>query len=344
MSYCVDIVNDINELKEMKCEWNTLLQESSANTPFLTWEWIYTWWDVYGKNQMLYVITVRSSEGHLFGIAPLKIDLKRKCNIFRLKTLEFIGTGGDVTSEYMDFIIKKGHEKEVVNLILENLWHGKIWKKASLRHYSSASMNLKSLKEYLSVNSIQYKNCEHTLSPITVLSENIQEFLSGKSRNFKKKMKEFMRVAARDLDLSFYRVEQDHEVYQHMKVLRQLHRARWKNRSRAFRTEEYIEFHERIVQLFFENDWLRMYFLKDGFRYISGIYCLFYGKKIYYYQSGRDPAYSKYRPGFVLLMKTLNEAMNENAVVFDFLTGKEEYKLRWATDIRSTKKIVFHRK
>ena len=32
----------------LRASWNHCLSQSDQNTIFLTWEWLFTWWEVYG--------------------------------------------------------------------------------------------------------------------------------------------------------------------------------------------------------------------------------------------------------------------------------------------------------
>ncbi len=54
-------------------QWNQLLKESDNDNIFLTWEWVYTWWEVFGGESELFIITVKNDKGDLIGIAPLHI-------------------------------------------------------------------------------------------------------------------------------------------------------------------------------------------------------------------------------------------------------------------------------
>jgi len=82
-----------------------------------------------------------------------------------------------------------------------------------------------------------------------------------------------------------------------------------------------------------------LFFLKQEDKTLAGIYCFHYNKKYYYYQSGRDTEYSKYRLGVVLLNEVLKEAIREKAGEFDLLTGDEAYKYRWAQYTKETVRL-----
>lgn len=325
----------------MRSEWNALLEKSEMNNPFLTWEWMYSWWEVYGKKTGLCIFALRDNAGSLIGIAPFQIVSKGFAGIGRLSILEFIGTSGDVTSEYLGIIAEKDNEKKVIFSIMERLFEEKFWTHADLRHFLATASALDYIRQWLQEHSCCYRAGSHSVCPFMELPGSMDDFFAAKSANFRKKIKEYLRVARRDLGLELSRADCSEELSLKMLALRQLHKARWGKKTRAFKTRRYLDFHQRVSGLFLENNWLRLFFLKHNNSYIAGIYCFFYNNVYYYYQSGRDPAYSKYRTGFVLLALATREAISEGAAEFDFLTGSEDYKLRWAKNSRNTVRLCF---
>ena len=66
--------DQVSLFEELRPEWNELLQRSIANHIFSTWEWQSAWWDAYQSRGQLWVITCRTDDGRLFGIAPWFIE------------------------------------------------------------------------------------------------------------------------------------------------------------------------------------------------------------------------------------------------------------------------------
>src|SRR3989338_6121715 len=106
----VEIVKE-EKFRDLKIEWDQLLSLSSTNAVYLTWEWLFTWWEIFGDDRReLFIIAVREN-GQLIGIAPLIIHNVEDFNLFTFRRIEFLGTGeeekDEVCSNYMDFIIAK---------------------------------------------------------------------------------------------------------------------------------------------------------------------------------------------------------------------------------------------
>jgi CelD/BcsL family acetyltransferase involved in cellulose biosynthesis len=94
-----------------------------------------------------------------------------------------------------------------------------------------------------------------------------------------------------------------------------------------------------VARRFLKQGWLRLIFLLDADRPIAVIYCFAYNKQYFFYQSGRDLRYEKFRVGFVLMNIAIQRAIKEKMDLFDFLTGEEDYKFRWADDIRHSRHL-----
>ena len=48
------------EFAAIRDEWNDLLQASDSDTIFLTWEWAFSWWEIFHEANMdLFILIVR---------------------------------------------------------------------------------------------------------------------------------------------------------------------------------------------------------------------------------------------------------------------------------------------
>ena len=324
--------------------WNGLLARSASKTIFLTWQWVRSWWEIYGPAYRLYLIAVHTGDGELVGLAPFKLRQKKRLFAARpLTVLEFIGWGERVTPEYLDIIIKTGLEADVLPLIIDNVRKNDMIDVFDLKPISGKTRNLSGIENLTGGKGCSFIVDDYSSCPVTRLPDSWPAYLSSKSKNFRKKMKEFERIAMRDLD---FRVELCHDpddVESSFNTLIALHKKRWGRQSKAFLSRRYIEFHKTVARKFLEKDGLRLFTIFDGDRAVASLYCLYYGDHYYYYQSGRDVGYSKYRLGLVVINKAIQHAISEGAAVFDFLTGEEKYKFRWADAIYRNKNLKYYK-
>ena len=40
----VELIEDPDRFRSLRGEWHGLLEQSTSDCPFLTWEWLHTWW------------------------------------------------------------------------------------------------------------------------------------------------------------------------------------------------------------------------------------------------------------------------------------------------------------
>jgi hypothetical protein len=94
-------VDTLQGFKELKDSWDNLLEETSNPNIFLTWEWLYTWWEFYSAGYQLFILLALDQNENISGIAPFCLA---RISPIRLKVLRFLGTE-EVCSDQLDFIL-----------------------------------------------------------------------------------------------------------------------------------------------------------------------------------------------------------------------------------------------
>ena len=87
---------------------------------------------------------------------------------------------------------------------------------------------------------------------------------------------------------------------------------------------------------FLQQGRLRLYALELGDSVVAVLYGFEYRGQFFYFQSGFDPEWSDYSPGSVLMGRCIDEAIDENLSMFDYLRGDEQYKSMWSTHVKKT--------
>ena len=323
----VEVVRTEEAMNGLAPHWDLVLASSRCNNVFLTWAWISTWWQVYGGRQRLHIIVVRAGDGTIIGIAPLK---RRRLGPLGGDVVSFLGTGSDVTPEYLDFIIVEGLEALVLGMVVRELVEDPTIAAIDLYPVADDSANIAYVTGALAERPGVLKRRKGAVCPFLALPPTIEDFRLSRSRNYRKKIGEFERRCDRGLSARLRQTSTHAEVAADLATLKALHRMRWNGRSRAFRSEQYLEFHKRFARLAFDRGWLRLYSLETAATPMAVVYGFLYKGRYYFYQSGRDPRFTRQRPGLVLMHKVIQEAIREGAAVFDFLSGDEAYKNRWA--------------
>ena len=169
-------INNQNEFLRLKEDWNVLLKKSKCDTIFLTWEWMYAWWECFKDNKQLFILTVHEENENLVGIAPLCMDRKRICGITVLHYLRFLGTL-PTSSDHLDFIICEKKEKIALIAIIDYLSHENCWDLCLLSNIPISSLTSKLLKEIMGEKLSQLEISQ--VCPYILLPTRIEDFQSS---------------------------------------------------------------------------------------------------------------------------------------------------------------------
>jgi CelD/BcsL family acetyltransferase involved in cellulose biosynthesis len=343
MSLHLQCIDDEAHWDTLEAEWNGLLERSSAKGLFLTWEWLRTWWSVYGQAGRLHVLVVRDAGGALVALAPFQRRRRYLFGVWPVEVIEFIGSSGDVTPEHLDLIVSEGYHEAAVEAVGRHLATQPEIDGVDLRSIDRASAHWVRLRRVLEEAGLVVRVQDHSVCPIRSLPATEAAFAAAQSRNYRKKMSEFLRRSQSDLRTSCRLSTTPEELTADMAQLAILHRKRWGRRSHAFASRRYVVFHERVAQRFLTRGWLRLFSLEGKDGPLALLYCFVHANRYYFYQAGRDPDYERYHLGLVLMHRALLHAIGEGARTFDFLTGDEDYKYRWADDEVLTVRLVWWR-
>src|SRR5262249_39385405 len=85
-----------DELRGLRGEWDKLLHEAESASIFQTWEWVTTWYEHFGSEREIFVLTVRDGQGRLVGLAPFSLSRR-----WGGRVLHLVGVNNTLT-EYVD--------------------------------------------------------------------------------------------------------------------------------------------------------------------------------------------------------------------------------------------------
>jgi CelD/BcsL family acetyltransferase involved in cellulose biosynthesis len=115
---CIAILKDSQAFRTLEEDWEDLYYDAQHSTPLQSWSWLYSWWEAFGENYELCLITVRN-EGLLVGVIPLMLE-----RWWGFRRLRFIGHW----DKQSDILARKGWEAKVSEagiwaLRQINSWH-----------------------------------------------------------------------------------------------------------------------------------------------------------------------------------------------------------------------------
>jgi hypothetical protein len=133
------VLRDTADFASLEGEWDELYQSCPRATPFQSWAWLYSWWEVYGEGSYgLRLITLRDADGLLVGLLPLMVR--------RGRLLLLLGgvPGAPLLTPYKDVLVREGWEELVAEAAARALKGLGGWWVADLRelHPEAAAWDL----------------------------------------------------------------------------------------------------------------------------------------------------------------------------------------------------------
>lgn len=329
----IELITSLQDLLPLESEWNALLHRSNADHIFLTWEYVSAWLSVYGRSGQLCTLVSRDASGRLTGIAPLIIRPGHGAGRRALRHLTLLGGECDSTSEYGDFIIAPGIEREISEAFCRRLLaeRGLRWDALRFGYVRTGSEAMQTAWRTLTQH-LQEPSAPRTHRTWAArLGDSWETYeqtcLSAHRRSQLRRMWKRMQSSGHVRVLEAGR---DIPVDEAMDHLIALNLERWDEGGASFQTEEFKSFHRVLAKAFAEKGWLSLLLLEVDGVIISARYDFAYGGVLSLFQSGWRRAYAEYSPGQVLLSQTVRHAISRGLHTMDFMTGDSPYKASWA--------------
>jgi CelD/BcsL family acetyltransferase involved in cellulose biosynthesis len=330
----VECLEDSWGFTSLRPRWNELLRASAADNPFLTWEWLHTWWVHLRESSGLRVIVVRSGD-ELIAIAPLRVV---NSSLYWFSRLEFLGTG-HAGSDYLDLIVRRGREKESITAIARYLTAHRL--AVRFNHLPPASLAAQLAVE-LAGGGWTSGTADDGTCPIAPLAgHTFDSYLATLGSSHRANVRRRIKALGQQFEMRFDRVTTEPERRDMLAALIAFHDSRWADRggSSAFITPAVRAFQDEVTRRALERGWLRMYVLRLDGEAAAVMYGFNYGGRFYFYQHGFDDRFKAHSIGLVLMGLTIRAALEEGAREFDMLWGVEPYKFLWARDARVLQRI-----
>ncbi|HTX79955.1 MAG TPA: GNAT family N-acetyltransferase [Longilinea sp.] len=311
---------------DLETEWNSLLDESVTHVPFLRYEYLRTWWQTRGGGEwpaaQLAVIIARRA-GQLVGIAPLFVaDHQGQSSLMLLGSIE--------VSDYLDLLVRPADLEAFVAGLLDYLKTAPLppWSALDLYNLLDQSPTLSALEKAASTQSWAYSSQSLQHSPHISLPGDWETYLAGIDKKQRHEIRRKMRrTEEMGVPLHWYIVEDtarlDEEVDAFMALMAN------DAEKAAFLTPAMRQHMHLTARCAFDHGCLQLAFLEIGGQKAAGYINFDYLNRLWIYNSGLDPRFNEFSPGWVLLGYLLQWANENKRTEFDFMRGDEEYKYRF---------------
>jgi CelD/BcsL family acetyltransferase involved in cellulose biosynthesis len=332
----LSILKEESDFKKLKDVWNNFLIKAGHHNIFLTWEWLYSWWEVYKKNKQLNILIIKVGD-EIKGIAPFYVGKKRFMGL-SYNILRFLGDQ-EVCSEYLDLIMNNTINVTVLKEIYNFLSNDSCWDCIHFVDFNQKSKLIGLLESLSNLKKCKMHQTTTTLNHYIILPKSWEEYLSMISNHFRKKFKKNFKRLNQDFTVKFEDVTQNKnfDPYHSMKLMMEIHEQRWKSKRKygVFKRKKFSQFHILVSERLLQRNLLRLFFLFLNDHPVAVRYGFEYMNKYYSYQAGFLPKYQEYSIGTISRLLNIQNSIEKNLTEFDFLRGNLPYKQHYRTEERN---------
>ena len=313
----VETVSSAAAFEELAEEWDDLVREMPRPSPFLLHAWLSEWWRHYGDDEALAVHVVRR-DGRLLGALPLVVGVKSGARVVR-----FMGGRQSVLA---DLLLATDADDSVPGLLAERL--------------AESDHHLVDLYGIPAGSRIVAALAPRELHVITRIEAPVLDLLpswasvyeartSAKTRSLHRRRRRQL-AALGQLEVSV--AETPAQLEAALEDAFRLHALRWAGRpdGSGFVTATGMRFHRAVLPRLAELGIPRIVTLRLDGQAIAFHYFFAFAGCMYVHRLAFDPSLSRYSPGLVNTLDTIQIASDEGLTRVEFLGGAERYKLELA--------------
>ncbi len=320
----LQVIRDMEVISASRKQWNELAGEH----PFVCWEWIFSWWQVYGNTREAAVLAVVDESGRWVGLFPLCIERQR----FWGRVLVNMANGR-ACSDHVRPIIAAGYERQVLALMADWIQQQSVRGKFNLIDWDGVDLGdpiVEQLIAALEDAGLARRDLPIESSWVVKLPSDWTVFEKGIKKGFRRKLQKACRNELLP-GVEIQTLKNGAELQENWSTLVKLHEARREALSQigCFQETGFSEFLQRAVSRMAERAGSTVLLAKQDGIPFGMIMLLFGERQVYLYQSGFDPAQRQLEPGHLMLTVAVRHAIESGFTQFDFLRGDEPYKARW---------------
>lgn len=322
--------------------WERLRATAPTEAPFLSTDWLETWWRHLGPGGDPSILAVRRGS-EVVALAPL----------YRSR----IGPAGPVVlrpmaagvSDYLDLILPRDGWDRRLSLmtLVDGLLERRGWDALDLVNLPAESPTVAALRYLAACRGLPVAELPGRRRPGIGLDGSWDRFLGSRPGKARYNLRSRLRRLEGRGPVRFRSVTTLDELGPALAALTALHARRWAGqrtstifsaslRGRAFYAEACRRYARRGL--------LDLTLLELDGRPIAGCLSFVERATFYYYMPAWDPDLAAYAPSTLLLAHLIERAFDRGLERFDFMLGEEEYKAVWATEERSTLRLLVGRR
>lgn len=321
-------------------QWDELAENQDVPSIFLGYEWITTWWQHFGTNKQLFLIT-GTCKNRLIALAPMMVSMKPLLPLRPSRIMEFIGTSGVPSrgmglADRVDFLYPPGHQEILSELLTKLLDYSHYFDLLLIRALPASSPALVVLKKIGAKLGLRFYQSFRSQSPYTRTEGTWEDFLATR----KSKIKRQWRNSCRRLErFGHYEIscfpDNGWSFEKTMETLLSINREsyKWQKGSSLFQTPDLLKFYNDLFRRI-SSKWLIVHFILIEGKAVAYQAGFRYARRFFGYNTAYRKSYAQVHPGIHLIIHMIRIAFGESCIEYDMMRGEEPYKSHWKSGQR----------
>jgi CelD/BcsL family acetyltransferase involved in cellulose biosynthesis len=335
-----EILSTTDEFRQLRPEWDALLDDSGQRTFFLRWSWNWLWWTHFAPpGSELCIVCCRNDAGELVGVAPFYNAVRQVVPGLVVRELALIGMGIEFkASEYLDLFARRGLETQVGTAVADAIRGEQGWDHLSLLRVPAESLPSAAFMKAMGGDG-RSSVCDHALQVDT--SQGWDWYKQQLGSSMRRSVDYYPRRLAKRYSCEFREVASPDELDPAIDDLIRLHQTRWRmvGEPGIFTNDTVVQFLRTAIWQSQQEDRLRLWTLRINGRVEAALVGFLDAGVLHYFQKGFNPWFSRenLNLGSVLLAHCIRACCDDERIkTFDFMGGGAKYKERWTRTARAT--------
>lgn len=339
-----EVIDSFQRISDLQPEWDETVERYGGDL-YSTFDWCRIWWQFYGYDRSLSIHLFRD-KGKIVAILPMFRETLRVGPI-ALRVLRLVGC--DFSTTTCGIVVEPESIEAVIKKFTAWLKNEPDWE---LIHWGPMAGYF---TECTSLARVLTQNCDWTVSftlgePHIVwnLPDDFETFLAGLHQNERRNIRVRRKKLGEDaVILDSAATTNDLETW-FPKFVEQ-HRTQWRAEGKLGHFEDWPRaglFHVEQARKMQNLGRLWLLRLEIGGRPIGFQYNYCFNRRVHWLLGSRDldPRYEAYSSGRLLLVETIEQAIQNQLTCLDGLRGMYEYKLRLGGTVTHLQNITLIRK
>jgi CelD/BcsL family acetyltransferase involved in cellulose biosynthesis len=329
----LELIQDENQFYSMRDEWNGLLEESGIDNPYLTHEWLTSWWKAYKDNNTLNIIVFKS-QGQIIGAIPLVLSKETILGV-PIRVIKFFADHWG----RMDFILTE-NKAECVKELFNWFCSTKMVDVLILSRIPEASENVRIIEEVVKERKFNYKKTG-LRNTVILLQGSWEDYLKQLTKKFRYEIKNKKKTLFGLGDVKYERITEVEDPDTILPSLMEVGIKSWKYKDGkgVVVSNQGQQFYRNIISEWGRAGKLDISLLKKDDKAIAFALRVKHKDSLYALETAYNQNYYDYSPGLVVNSILLEILLKEEGIKRYELGIMTDTKNRWTGNYDSEVKL-----